>query len=92
MKFNLKHGRLDGGVVHDFLQLGCEDVANSDVTAEALSNECFHGLPGLLVSNAGVENHFRSAAIDSGVVVDPLRWVSLVDGNKHQMDWEVNQV
>lgn len=85
----LEHGGLDFAVLQNLAKHGGSDVAAANVFHESLGDELFHGLIGLLVRDTSFKFHARLLSCG---VVDPFRWVSCLDGNKLESDWEVNQV
>ena len=90
--FNLKHGWFDLSIGHALADHGRVDVADTNVTNETLSHELFHSMVSLLVRHSSVKDHLGSAAGDLWVVVNPLRWVSILNWHEGQCDWEVDEV
>jgi len=88
MRLDLENGRLDLGVLKYLAKHGGADVAAAYVTYEALCDELLHGLIGLLVSNTSVIKVHGWFLFTR--VKQPLCWVSCLDGNKFERDWEVN--
>ena len=92
MHFDLKHSWFDLAIAHAFTDHGRVDIANTDVTDETLSHELFHSMVSLFIGHSVVNDHLGGASGDLWVVVNPLRWVLILNWHERQCDWEVNQV
>lgn len=88
MDFNLQNSWFDFSVLKHLTKHGGAHVAASNVANQSFSHQLLHGLVSLLVSHSC---DVRLHSWESGAgVVDPLRRVSGLNGNKLQRDREVN--
>lgn len=90
--FDLKDGRLDLSVAENLTDHGSANIAEANVADKTLSDQLFHGLPGLLVRDTVVDDHARLPSVEFFVKADPLRGVKLVNRYEGLSDWEMNQV
>ena len=89
---NLKRGWFNLGIAEALTDHGRGDVANTDVTDKTFSDEFFHSMISLFIRHSVVNDHLGSSAGDCWVVVDPLRWVFVLNWHELQRNWEVDEV
>ena len=92
MHLNLKRGWFDLAVAEALADHGRVDVANTDVADETLSDELLHSMVCLLIRDSIVNDHLGSSAGDCWVIVNPLRWVFVLNWHELQRNWEVDEV
>ena len=92
MHLNLKRGRFDLGIAEALADHGRVDVANTNVADETLSDELLHSMVCLLIRDSIVKDHLGSSAGDCWVIVNPLRWVFVLNWHELQRNWEVDEV
>ena len=92
MHLNLKRGRFDLGIAEALADHGRVDVANTDVADETLSDELLHSMVCLFIGDSIVNDHLGSSAGDCWVIVNPLRWVFVLNWHELQRNWEVDEV
>ena len=89
MHLDLEHSGLNLSIIHHLTEHGALHVADANILDEAITNELFHGLPGLLEGHSGVDLHL---GLSGARVMDPLRRVASSDGNILHRDGEVDEV
>ena len=90
MHLDLKHGGFDLGVAEALTDHGRVEVADAYVADENLPHEFFHSMVSLFIRHSIVTDHLGGAAGDGRVVVNPLRWVFILNWHKLQRNWEVD--
>lgn len=90
----MEYGWLHSSVVQNLADGLRANVTEANVTHQTFLVKGLAGLPSLLVSHTGVEDHLavRSTTVESCIEVLPLRWVCCFKWDECKSDWEVNQV
>ena len=86
MHLDLKHSWFDLGVGEYFMNNDRVNVAYTYISDKSFPHELFHCMISLFIRHSIIENHLWSAIYDSGIMINPSRWVAFLNRHELQSD------